>query len=144
MKINTKALAIGIVASLLIAGIGYSYYTYTQKLAQEAGTEVTVKKYSTRISVSICADPLVLPENSGDPNGLHTKSEKNRVYLSSQVSDQSQFKLQNIISSFGIVFPANCSCMGKSSVRVTVNGVAREDKLEYAWKDGDTILIEYK
>lgn len=144
MKINTNALAIGIVASLLIAGIGYSYYTYTQKLEKEAVAEVLVKEYSVKISGSICADPLVLPENSGDKNGLYTKSEKNRVYLSSQIADQSLWKLQNVLSAFKIEFPANCSCAGKSQVRVTVNGSAREDKLEYAWKDGDNILIEYR
>lgn len=144
MKINTKALAIGIIASLLIAGIGYSYYTYTQKLEKEAGIEVSVKEYSVKISGSICADLLVLPENSGDKNGLYTKSEKNRVYLSEKNTDPSLYKLQNLISTFKIEFPENCSCMGKSQVRVTVNGSAREDKLEYAWKDGDNILIEYR
>lgn len=113
-------------------------------------------------TIKICDQTKIFPYETGDLQKLHTHVETNKIHwhgflpvnpVTKQITDESQLKLSNLFAELKIPIAPDgiynfkngnrCPSGRVGSLKILINGAEQKDFLNYIWKDGDHIVIEF-
>lgn len=106
-----------------------------------------------QIEVNVCGEKITLSKEEGELNKTHTHKESNTIHWHEKMQvdpitrkplDPTLLKISSFLQQMNYEFPNRCSDNSNPILSVTVNGSEVSEKLDYTWKDGDAIIIEYK
>jgi len=157
-----QKITIASVIGVVLAFLGYSVFTYKTSTQETEGfftcnKEVTVCEISQHIhanlDLTVCGKEIKLEKEEGNTTtAQHTHKEENRLHWHSRLPadpktrlplDTTPLTLVSTLSDLGIAFPPNCPTNRNPKTSVSVNGLPQSSGLQYVWKDGDQIVVEY-
>ena len=162
-KIFSTLYILGIIITITIAGfLIFSAYFYQNSEQEKEGfftcsqdnkvCELSQHIHS-QIEVNVCGEKITLPKEKGKLNNAHTHKETNKIHwhermqvdpITREPLDPTPLKISSFLKQMDYEFPNTCSGNPNPLLSVTVNGSMVDENLDYTWKDGDVIIIEYK
>jgi len=154
------AIAIGLLTTIAV-GI-YSVNTFLNSEQENKGFFVcndanTVCELSQHahadLSIYVCEKEVIFPKEKGDLSKAHTHKEKNLMHWHDRLRidpktkiplDPTPLKISSFLKQMEYEFPKTCGTNPSPTLSVSVNGTKNSEMLDYTWRDGDAIIIEYK
>ena len=152
------ALLIIALAGFLIFSV-YSYQNSEQEkegfftCSQDGKVCELSQHIHSQIEVNVCGEKITFPKQKGRLNKAHTHKERNKIHWHEKMQvdpatreplDPTPLKISSFLQQMNYEFPNKCSDNSNPILSVTVNGSIVDKKLDYTWKEGDAIIIEYK
>jgi len=154
---------LGIIVIIALAGfLIFSVYSYRSSEQEKEGFFTCSQDgkvcdlsqhIHAQIEVSVCGEKITFPKEKGGLNKAHTHKERNKIHwhermqvdpITREPLNRAPLKISSFLKQINYKFPNRCSNNSSPILSVTVNGSEASEKLDYAWKDGDAIIIEYK
>ena len=162
-KIFSPLYILGILLITALAGFlifsAYSYQNSEQEkegffaCSQDGKICELSQHVHAQIEVNVCGEKITLSKEKGELNKTHTHKEKDKIHWHEKMQvdpatreplDSTPLKISSFLQQMNYEFPDKCSDNSNPMLSVTVNGSEASEKLDYTWKDGDDIIIEYK
>ena len=152
------ALLIIALAGFLIFSV-YSYQNSEQEkegfftCSQDGKVCELSQHIHAQIEVNTCGEKITFPKEKGELNKTHTHKERNKIHWHEKMQvdpatreplDPTPLKISSFLQQMNYEFPNKCSDNSNPILSVTVNDSIVDKKLDYTWKEGDAIIIEYK
>ena len=154
---------VGVTIIIALAGIlifsAYSYQSSEQEkegffTCSEIGKACELSQHvHAQIKINVCGEEITFPKEKGGLNKAHTHKEKNQIHwhermqvdpITREPLNRAPLKISSFLQQMNYKFPNRCSNNSSPILSITVNGSEASEKLDYAWKDGDAIIVEYK
>ena len=156
-------LFVGITIIIALAGfLIFSVYSYQSSEQEKEGfftcsqdgkiCELS-QHIHAQVEINVCGEKITLSKEEGELNKTHTHKESSTIHWHEKMQvdpatreplDPTPLKISSFLQQMNYKFPNSCSDNSNPILSVTVNGSEVSEKLDYAWKDGDAIIIEYK
>jgi len=166
-KFHASPLLVGIVAAVVLLGIGYSVSYFYQAggekgfvICGKQGCDLSVHWHSD-LHFNLCDTDFSLPLEAGDLNKQHTHKERNKLHFhaliktneaGTELLEPEKLRLGELFDHLGIRFTDTCFgdycnkdlCNEKTGqLTMTVNDLSNNKFADYIWKDGDEIKIGF-
>lgn len=155
-------LAVGIGLLIAVAVGIYSVNAFLNSEQEEEGffvcdSENKICELSQHIhsdiKVVVCNKEITFPKEEGDLSEPHTHKEEAVIHwhdrmrvdpITREPLDPTPLKLLSFLQQMKYDFPKTCPNNSFPTLSITVNGEKIFEKLDYTWKDGDDIIVEYQ